>query len=605
MIWDADQWEYIGEGGKHAIFAFINSDVTSSTTGSTFHNKVLRIPKEVFCIKDYHVSINIDMNVGDPNKTRTNETKKSYNRQDFQLFFMKALFCAQDQEYPHIHCNYLDEPVEVEFELKTAPTKQEEIEIGKDDDDDDHHHFLANLREHALRSEKIPPSRMKDWTSKESDNHDYPIKFQGYILPNYRNQYGKTNVLSIELKPKAGYIASSPLVHPNHRIKYTRSRFQILQQLAQDGVIKKGWCNDNNNDCDNKDYKMSTYDPLDLFPINYHRGAGRLNGDNSRTIRTRRAIESLFKNPQNNLKVFYGHNMLYGHVNTEFHADGYSLSHQNAHHWQHEESAAEALESFFGIEKIGVNDGECHSDLSFLGHKLQNILCDILIQDKFLEYLQNYQRALDLLDVDGATLVYNRLVSLMKDASNGNILAEKLIEHTLIDIPKHQEETSPERTTSMEEDIRRIVLSNNFFHGIDLSIYDNSFFDGIKGLENDTGTANWTRMFHRTENISAEIRDDEYKRMKEIVDNLEQLECVRLLQMWLLSLSLNDISFFVIISAEEENEKDRIPRKTIQTRCGRRLTYEIKVADYDCKPAKKLRNKEKSERVMAHFNSNE
>ena len=48
-------------------------------------------------------------------------------------------------------------------------------------------------------------------------------------------------VLSVEIKPKAGYMASSPLVLPAHRCKYYRTRYALQQELMQKGHVKKGW----------------------------------------------------------------------------------------------------------------------------------------------------------------------------------------------------------------------------------------------------------------------------------------------------------------------------------------------------------------------------
>lgn len=55
------------------------------------------------------------------------------------------------------------------------------------------------------------------------------------------------------------------------------------------------------------------------------------------------------------------------------------------------------------------------------------------------------------------------------------------------------------------------------------------------------------------------------------------------------------MSFFVIIKETNEGSKH------IKLQNGKFLSYEIKVVDYDAKPAKKLRNRAKQESKFAQY----
>jgi len=481
-------WDYISEGGKHAIYAYNPKE--SNPEDNRFQGEILRIEKALFQHDDA-ASVLISIPI-------------QSSRTESQMRIMQLLFNQSGKQI------YVDPPVEIEL----------------------HPSFLEGLRQRAIESGRIPHSRRLDWNIERCSHKEgtcaKEVSAMASLLPNYRccksihPKHGTTTKsISVEIKPKAGYLATSPLVHPNHDVKYQISKFQILQQLNYDGVVSKGW---------NKGTGLgekSRYDPLDLFSCN--------------GVMIRQAIEALFGCPQNNLKIFCDDDMLYGH-------DG-----QGRHPTSTRSAVTETNKYSQALEAI--LDGDLQNpqeSKGILECELVEILSGVLLQDPFLPLLLDLQKRFDVLDADGAVLVYNRLVELC-DGSKKK--AEDLIDADL------QLSDSTECT--------------------DLLNYLSSW----TSPPNDESRQSW------------------YNRGKELVEQLSAKDCIGLLQNWLISLTLCDISFFVIISKVNDGDlaDADCQHPLVQTKAGQLLQYEIKVVDYDYKPGKKLRNREQSESKIALF----
>ena len=168
-------WEYISEGGKHAIFAYC----PRGQPDDFFQGKVLRIDKDGFKSKG--------------EKSDSQPSKSKLHRDAFRKIFSNDdKFCQQASKHMNAH-RYLDSPFDIQLDRS----------------------FLYELRSTTIRNCKIPVSRQIDWspcTNQSSQSSTVTCT----LLPNYR----ASNVLSVEIKPKAGYLPTSPLVHPNHSAKY-------------------------------------------------------------------------------------------------------------------------------------------------------------------------------------------------------------------------------------------------------------------------------------------------------------------------------------------------------------------------------------------------
>lgn len=103
------------------------------------------------------------------------------------------------------------------------------------------------------------------------------------IFPQVSGVLKKDFCVSVEIKPKAGFLPTSEFIDEENAIKKTTTRFKMHQTLK---LRQK------------KISQISKYNPLDLF-------SGTKDG-------VRRAIKSLFLIPQNNFRVFLNGSLVFG-----------------------------------------------------------------------------------------------------------------------------------------------------------------------------------------------------------------------------------------------------------------------------------------------------
>jgi len=450
-----NDWDYINEGGKHAVFAYKSND------SSRFCGMVLRVNKDSF----------------------QSAKCESFNE-----------FSARTSTIEMSFRKYLDVPHKVHLDAS----------------------FLEGLKRQAMESNRIPPSRRVDWGVQSQKCYSVVSE----LIPNYRGSAADT--ISIEIKPKAGYLATSPLVRMGNECKYSTSRFQILQQLNHRGVVSKGW-----NKGKNLMY-TSRFDPIDLFS----RDADRIY----------LAVNALFDCPQNNLKVFCGESMLYG-MGCQYNTD---------------KSMNDCRRAISIVKGCSQSSLLCSGEsFKSLQSELTQIVSDVLFMDSFLQMLLEKQRYYDILDADGAILVYNRLVSL---CGNSNEEAEMLLD---------------------------------------------AEYDPIKKQCSSQTFEDFVHYLNVRDRPSNETRESWYNAGTKLIEGLGKDECIILLQNWLLSLVLCDISFFIMLRKcnTSGGSAANSTSQLITTRCGVKLSYEIKVVDYDRKPAKKLRKRDQAEAKIALFHA--
>jgi len=455
-------WVYIGEGGKHVVFAYQGSNA------SEYKSKAWRVPKELIVHEDQKI------------------WKESLPRSTLQAVITQWIFGS-----------FVDIP-----EILTLD-----------------YVFVRTLCSEAVKKGKIPNSRLKDWNIESvSDGlekrlqSNFPTSISGMLLPNYQD---KSFAFSVELKPKAGYLPSSALVHPERRFKYHLSRFQILQKLNYDGVLEKGWNKGNRLE------QMSQYDPLDLF--------------SGETQRISRAIRALFICPQNNLKVYSAGNLIYGHDVVDL--GGFQR----------------------GFEMMGARDFKTEDMVT----ELQSILVKALYESSFLYSLGSFQKKFDILDVDGAILIYEHLLFLCDGE------ADKA--DNLIDV-EYQDVIDKVQNGDLDQSGFLGMNSSQLHHAI-----------GTCSKEYNTFVEELCR------NFDHQLLNETYMSACTLVKSLNSCDCARLLGNWLISQALVDLSFFVCIQ--------KSPSKG--------TCYKIKVVDYDCKPSRKLRYKAQFERKLHLSKSNE
>ena len=511
-------WQYAGEGGKHALFAYHptnGGDNTSEYDGMLLRTRKTDLAMAAAFFRPEISSIRANLN-GNP------------------THYIRNIIS---------HCigPYIDIPEIVELEWS----------------------FLQRLQDIALSGGQIPLSRQQDWKlASDGTAHDATIPV-GMLLADYRSlglpktvEGGSSSgrCISVEIKPKAGYTALSPLVHPFHRIKFLETRFQSLQKLHRNGRVSKAWTSSSDS------FDMSTYDPRDLF-------SGEMR-------KIRRALKSLVCCPQNNLRIWYGESMLIGLES--------DLKTSNS-------LCSETLREMFNFEAV---DGGFRE----VGAVVGEIVASILSHESLLTELLKMQE-LDILDADGAILVYNRLVALC----NGS---EKEAESKL--------DSPPIPTTTLSEKSHEILEASPFVPPA-RSPNVASLCDEIDRFRQ--------LLVCSLPSLPSTKELDKYRECAlGFVDSLSAEECEYLLRNWLLSLAMCDVSVFITIQLgsplpseprdirrEDSQEKSLVAiSKGVSSEPGLltwkgpdgeylRFGYNVKLIDCDGKPAKKLRTRREKE----------
>jgi inositol-pentakisphosphate 2-kinase len=315
-------WKYVGEGGKHALFEI-----------PSLSGKLLRIEKEFLRQAEY----NTDRPTQVPEPTLSNR-------------YIESIVAP-------LLAPYVDIPEVVVLEWG----------------------LLRTLRKTTLEAGVIPLSRVQDWESgNDSPSKQGSLQPIGMLVVDYRSIPQSLTVpfigttpprnISVELKPKAGFLSRSPLVDPRHRAKFSKSRFSLLQMLHQQGLVEKGWAKTAEG------VRKSDYEPLDLF--------------SSDPTRISQAIQHLIATPQNNFRMWYNNRSMTsdGKLNTS--------------------EMSVLLKDVTGVEHSSKDDRES-SFVSFV----TELLLVPLTHESLLMKLRTLQK-LDALDADGASIVSERLLEL-------------------------------------------------------------------------------------------------------------------------------------------------------------------------------------------------
>ena len=550
--WSSTDWLYHAEGGKHAIYRYRPSAAENSNCFAREHESiaghVLRIPKHELAVAyavfgtasaDDNVAIVTDYAVSNVSEQET-----------------KSFLFQKNVVQPLLGRCYLDLPRSV-----VLPPL-----------------FCAQLYRQAVASGNIPPSRLQSWriesSEKKSSPNNYTAMNEGVKATLLRDHttlikhtrfldQPKQNVISVEIKPKAGYITSSPLVSPKHRCKYNRTRYSLQQQLMQLGRVQKGWRHHDSETKTSKPFTPSNYSPLDLF------------SGNASQIHT--ALKDLSSNMQNNFRVFYNGRQIFGEDISPLEGEMKNI-----------------MDTFVqqcGSSAFSHHDENRSSD-SMLLDSICSVVSKILHREELLRNLLSMQ-LLDVIDGDGAIRVYDRLVHLC-DGSNSK--AEELLDKSMVCVEKTVIEQS------QKPQLRGKDLAKSPFELPNCSVL-HKLIEEVDSFQSN----------------SKNDMDSSHKVCVQLVDQLSQQGCIYLLQNWLLSLAMCDVSFFVTFQCladdqctkeecqsidnggimhydDNEEEKSLSQSHTL-------IHYEVKVVDCDAKPAKKLRSRTKVEDVFQFITS--
>lgn len=543
IILVANDWKYLGEGGKHAIFSYNNSNGSSHSAAT-----LLRIDKDLLAISPKRCSQTSSVKDA---LTTSSKSKLAKERQRQHEYFRKMVGSFLQQ--------FIDLPETISMEWS----------------------FLAALRESTLcggngedNAVTIPDRRRSNWTASENDSLEMELSIPpvGLLLRDYRFFTSNADIpdakqaICLEIKPKAGYTAISPLISEQRLAKFSKSRFTLLKQAYLEGRLQtKDWM-----DASDSSYEGSLYDPLDLF--------------SNDADRIRQALHRLLVCPLNNLKMWAGEMLLLG--------SGAKITSSTTM------SAWKTIADAFDLPQDAKTE-------AMVCNLFLEITATLLLEEDFLTKLQKLQR-LDVLDADGAIAVYQRLVKLCE---GNHKQAEDLLDSATIDI-------TPDLDRSMPINGSPFVPPAS---APNLDLLLPLIVATASEIQCASPNIPRTSMLHTLRTTA-----------QRIVDKLAIDECLFLLQTWLFSLTICDISFFLSYQAIafEESEQLKNPKETeclhnrpklchILSRQSvdlpgrvayrsspslktydRVLCYKLKAIDFDRKPARKLRTRHLKESCL-------
>jgi len=457
----------------------------------------------------------------------------------------------------------------------------------------------------------IPNARLSSWQKKKNCNGSVCNEkgiaalllrdYTSYLSPppisaasQLQTKPTSSKMFSIEIKPKAGYITTSPLVLPNHRCKYQSTRYALQQELMRLGVIKKGWQQQQiSSSFKDGGFTPSQYSPLNLFSNDINQ--------------IHQAVLDLMNNMQNNLRIWYDGNQIFGlgsDVTVEFN------------------ECQMILNDLLG----GSNDDSKPATINTttLLDAITQIVSTILHHEhELLSNILSIQQ-LDVIDGDGAVMIYERLVQLCNES---NVEAEALLDEALLvpsdefttdAVEKKQSDgyhiaiesspyTFPHQCKSLRSLLDEIEKFDKYMRDHHLQIKEGkAVHDHHNGNENN--------------DLDESIVDAAHIRSMEHVNHLSKEGCIYLLQNWLLSLVLCDVSFFITFRFNLIEDHQEVVRKcqsdnqsgivlgllptksdasstlsSLASSSSVAIQYEVKVVDYDPKPAKKIRSRKEVE----------
>lgn len=316
---DAADWVYKGEGAANLVLAYIGSS-------PTFAGKVIRIQKAAnncdWCLNGKSFLTTHEMLLWRDDKELISSPKKEYLEQLYITQVMSPLLG----------------PKHVDAGIRVLVSRE----------------FLECVEKNLICQR---PAWRVD-AAKVDTSHESVLLLNDHSL--FPDGIGKGNAcLSVEIKPKCGFIPTSRFITERNAIKRRISRFRMHQvlKLRQKEISE-----------------FSEYDPLDLFSESKDKIC--------------KAIKALYATPQNNLRVFLNGSLVFGGLGGG--TDSTSIATGQAFE--------EALK---GV--IQAEDGLRTS--SFI-----KLVAEAIYNSRVLDRVLDVQK-LDNLDIEGAIHAYYNIIS--------------------------------------------------------------------------------------------------------------------------------------------------------------------------------------------------
>ncbi|XP_010254762.1 PREDICTED: inositol-pentakisphosphate 2-kinase-like isoform X2 [Nelumbo nucifera] len=165
--------------------------------------------------------------------------------------------------------------------------------------------------------------------------------------------------ISVEIKPKCGFLPSSRFIAEGNFIKRSITRFRMHQVLKHhEGEISQ----------------ISEYDPLDLF--------------SGSSERIHKAIKALFTTPQNNFRIFLNSSLIFGGLG----------------------GGRDSTDFVMGESFEDKMEGIIRADYGLRTASFLQLVAEAIFRSGVLDRLLEAQK-LDLLDIEGAIHAYYNIVS--------------------------------------------------------------------------------------------------------------------------------------------------------------------------------------------------
>ena len=562
----AGGWSFVAEGGHNACYAFqksVDASVAAANNSSIdlYRNKILRVAKS-------------DIVRG---KVVSDCSSSPSDQQECEQLPLIVPTSEASFEDPNLRCilkvvRPLLGPQYVDIPQRATISNE----------------FAANLWRVAVISGRIAQNRANDWdcgkneevNSMACSNGDLKLlhdksndRIEAILLSDYTKisipavcskgrpptpaayLWPKENFLSVEIKPKAGYISCSPLIDPKRRIKFVQTKYWIHQRLMARGQLKKGWGSLRRDD-NERVAVVSSYNPLDLF--------------SSEKNRIQHALRCLLEHPQNNMRVWHDGKIVIGH----------EVSNTNS-------SGPNSILKDIFPQMAGIID---------LQDAIVDTVSEILMKEPLLSRLYAGQ-TLDFIDTDGATLIWNHLVQLCDgDFDRAQTLVDQYqgriqtIDEILKDENRNGLSALCDRIASFQEEMQIIQTEEKKKKGV----VDESLLD---------------KAYRETSELVGHLN----------IEESVQLLATWLLSLSMCDLSffvtLSPVPMPITTSIQSAERSSNASRSDTYSQTedspgclaishggGNSATakyfYNVKVVDCDMKPCRKLRNREKGEAVM-------
>ncbi|KFK31811.1 hypothetical protein AALP_AA6G161800 [Arabis alpina] len=319
---DACDWVYRGEGGANLVLAYSGS---SSSPSSLFVGKVIRIQKARK--NDKANGVFSVLTCDEQLLWRENkELISSQNKEVLEQRYVKHVII------PLLGSKHVDAGVR--------------ISVSKE--------FLESVDKKVTKQR--PPWRVN--AANVDTSHDSALILNDHSLFSQGISSGG-DCISVEIKPKCGFLPTSRFISEENMLKRSVSRFKMHQ------ILKLEY---------NEISEVSEYDPLDLF-----------SGSKERVSE---AIKGLYSTPQNNFRVFLNGSLILG-------GSGESTG----------RTSPEIGYAFEDALKGFIQSDDGHRKNSFL-----QLVSDAVYESKVLDRLLEVQK-LDILDVEGAIHCYYDVIN--------------------------------------------------------------------------------------------------------------------------------------------------------------------------------------------------